>query len=620
MPGMEGVVEQIKERLDIVSMVGSQVELKKSGRNLRGLCPFHSEKTPSFYVFPDQGNYHCFGCGASGDVFTYLMKTQNLAFGDALRLLAEKTGVALPERKADTAEQKGLDRLREVCAAAAEFFHQQLRTEAGRAAREYLVGRGIELSVVESFQLGYAPDGWDRALRHLTERGHTTEELERVGIVAAREGGGHYDRFRNRLMFPIADYRGRVIGFGARAMDDSHPKYLNSPQTPLFDKGGSLYGIDKAAQGIRALGYAVIVEGYFDVLIPHQYGINNVVASLGTALTERQVTILKRLSKKLVLALDADAAGDEATRRGLEIAVQVLDRKVQPVPTGRGGVRYEETVDAEIRILRLPRGKDPDEVVREELGAWQRLVDEAQPVVDFYFTLLSGRLDLSQPQNKSLVVDQLLPIIRELAGDRIQQWHYVQRLARMVRVDERVLAARLARISRSSGQRPSHGGAPAPVAARPALGLEEYYLGLLLASLPEVPPDVVVHPDEAAHPLVRQVLEAVWMVAETGSLNRELLDRGLGAELRAFCAELESRMAALPPLGGQDLLTAYESSALRLQEQSCRRAIKELRYLIQEAEERKDLPEVAELTRREHELNLRLDEIFKLQAQRQSMR
>jgi DNA primase len=612
MVALESVIEQIKERIDVASLVGQQVALKKSGRSLKGLCPFHGEKTPSFYVFPDKGNYHCFGCGANGDIFTYVMRTQNLAFGDALRQLALQAGVTLPERKPETEEDRALDRLRQACASAAQFFQFQLRADGARVARDYLAKRGLTASTIEAWQVGYAPDGWDHLLNFLAERGYTPEESARAGLASTREGGGHYDRFRNRLMLPINDLKGRIVGFGARALDDSHPKYLNSPQTPLFDKGGNLYGIDRAAQSIRDLDYAVIVEGYFDVLVLQQCGINNVIASLGTALTERQVSIVKRLTKKLVLALDADAAGEEATRRGLEVAIQVFDRKVVPVPTGRGGrVRYEETVDADIRILRLPQGKDPDEVVKDDPQAWPRLVAEAQPVVDFYFSLISARLDLAQPQGKSTAVEQLLPVIRELAGDKVQQWHYLQRLGRMVRVDERVLAQQLAGLGRGVPQRTQ------PPPPRPAgLGLEEYYLGLLLASLTQVPVELLVRPHEVVEPQVREVLQAVWEARSEGLMTQSDLLLRLDPMLQAYCTELGDKMAALPPIEGGDLAFAYEMAALRVQEVNCRRTLKEYEYLIQEAKERDDAQSVVELTQRGHELNLVLDGIFKAKEQR----
>lgn len=624
MANIEDTVEQIKERIDIVSLIGAQVALKKSGRSLKGLCPFHPEKTPSFYVFPDKENFHCFGCGANGDIFTYVMRTQNLSFGDALRLLAERAGVSLPERKpADAEEDKELERLRETCAAAAQFYQHQLRTAAGRVAAEYLARRGLTARTIDAFQLGYAPEGWDNLLKYMADRSYTPGDLVRAGLAMEREGGGHYDRFRNRVMFPIFDAKGRVIGFGARAMDDSQPKYLNSPETPLFQKGNNLYGIHVAARSIRERGEAVVVEGYFDVLVPYEYGITNVVASLGTALTERQVATLKRLTKKVVLALDADAAGEEATRRGLEVALQVFDRKVTPTPVGRRRVRYDESVDAEIRVLRLPEGKDPDEVVREDPQLWARLAEKAQPVVDFYFDMVSGRLDLSQPQDKSKAVEQLLPVIRDLGGDRVQQWHYVQRLATLVKVDERLLSSRLDQLARTG--RFTRAPEAKPAQARPERtgpGLEEYYLGLLLTNLVDVPTESLLDPNDVGDARVRQVLEVIWRLrtreeGEEGPVDRGRVYEELDPLMREYCADLEQKMAALPPMEGIDRMAAYVEAALRVQEQSCRRTLREYRFLIQEAEERQDTEALADLALREHELHLRLDEIFKLKARRQ---
>ncbi|MCL5265876.1 MAG: DNA primase [Chloroflexi bacterium] len=442
------VINEIKDRLNIVDIVSPTVDLKKMGRNFKGICPFHAEKTPSFIVFPDGGNYHCFGCGANGDILTFVMKTQGLDFGEALQLLAQRAGVKLPERRQEAAvEDQKRDRLREINSAAAQYFnHLLLRTEAGKAAREYLERRGIAGSTVETFQLGYSMDSWSASSQYLSGKGYKPAEIVEAGLVVTKDNGDHYDRFRGRLMFPIRDNRGNVIGFGARALDDSQPKYLNSPQTAIFDKGASLYGIDQAQRSIRDTDRAVIVEGYVDVLISHQCGIKNVIASLGTALTERQVGILKKLTKNLVLALDPDAAGDEATLRGLEVAKQVFDKKAVPVPTWRGLIRYEYKLDADIRIITLPRGQDPDEVIRENAEQWQWLVDRALPIIDYYFNVVTSRLDLSEAKGKSAAVEQLLPVIKELR-DKVEQAHYLQKLANLVQVSERSLEMRLSRVN-----------------------------------------------------------------------------------------------------------------------------------------------------------------------------
>ena len=439
------VVDEIKERLDIVDVISGYVSLKKAGRNFKGLCPFHAEKTPSFIVFPDTQSWHCFGaCGTGGDVFSFIMKRENIEFGEALQLLAKRAGVELaPRGPAETAEEKRKERLREINAAAAQYFHNLLlQSSEGARAREYLARREIASETISAFQLGYALDAWEALKGHLVGRGYEVADILAAGLIIEREGGGYYDRFRGRLIFPIRDMRGRVIGFGGRVLDDGLPKYLNSPQTPLFDKSSVLYGIDLAKGAIRRENMAVIVEGYMDVLMAHQHGIANVVASMGTALTEAQLRLLKRLTKKFTLALDADAAGDQATLRGLAVARETLDRQIVPVPTPRGLISYEGRLDAEIRIITLPEGKDPDEVIRENPDRWNEWVQAALPVVDYYFEAFTSELDLTSAKGKSEAVRRLLPIIREIT-DSTEQTHYVQKLSRLVREDERKLQARL---------------------------------------------------------------------------------------------------------------------------------------------------------------------------------
>jgi DNA primase len=439
------VVDEVKERLDIVDVISGYVPLKKAGRNFKGLCPFHAEKTPSFIVFPDTQSWHCFGaCGTGGDVFSFIMKRENLEFGEALQLLAKQAGVELaPRGPSETAEEKRKERLREINTAATQYFHNLLlQSKEGARAGEYLARRGIASETISAFQLGYALDAWEALKDHLAGRGYEVADILAAGLIVEREGGGYYDRFRGRLIFPIRDRRGQVIGFGGRVLDDGLPKYLNSPQTPLFDKSSVLYGIDLAKGAIRRENMVVIVEGYMDVLMAHQHGIANVVASMGTALTETQLRVLKRLTKKFILALDADVAGDQATLRGLALARETLDHQIVPVPTPRGLISYEERLDAEIRIITLPEGKDPDEVIREDPDRWNELVQSALPVVDYYFEALTSDLDLNSAKGKSEAVRGLLPIIREIT-DSTEQTHYVQKLSRLVREDERKLQARL---------------------------------------------------------------------------------------------------------------------------------------------------------------------------------
>jgi DNA primase len=436
------VVDEIKDRLDIVEVVSGYMALKKAGRNYKGLCPFHAEKTPSFIVFPDTQSWHCFGaCGTGGDVFTFVMRQENQDFAGALRLLAQRAGVSLkPQTEADLVEDKLKKRLREINETAAKYFHNLLlNSTEGETARGYLAQREINQETVSRFQLGYALDDWQALGDYLQERGYQREDILAAGLVIEREdGSGHYDRFRGRLIIPIRDERGGVVGFGARALDESTPKYINSPQTPVFDKSTILFGLDLAKGAIRREGLAVIVEGYMDVLMAHQHQIANVVASMGTALTEDQLRLLKRFSKRLALALDADAAGYQATLRGMTLAQETLAQRVVPVPTPRGLIKYESHLDIDIRIITLPQGQDPDKVIRESPALWAKLVENALPIVAYYFQVVTSELDLGSPKGKAEAVHRLMPIIQEI-GDAVERTHYIQKLARLVRVDERTL-------------------------------------------------------------------------------------------------------------------------------------------------------------------------------------
>lgn len=480
------VVDEIKERLDIVEVIQAYVPLKKAGRNYKGLCPFHTEKTPSFVVFPETGTWHCFGaCGTGGDLFTFIMKRENLGFGEALAILAQRAGVELEPRRSQSPElEKRLDLLREINQAAAVYFHHLLlHSDEAARARAYLEKRGLQPGTIDRFQVGYALDQWDALLRYLTGKGYAVADVAEAGLIIEREDrSGYYDRFRGRVIFPIRDPQGRTLGFGARILGEGTPKYLNSPQTALFDKGSVLFGLDQAKAAIRTTGQAVLVEGYMDVLTAHQHGIQNVVAQMGTALTEAQLALLKRYTRRFVLALDADLAGDQATLRGLEVARQTMDREVVPVPTPQGLIRFEDRLAAEIRIVSLPADYDPDLLIRESPTRWDQLIAQARPVMDYYFDVLTADLDLSTAKGKAEAVRLLGPLLIEI-GDSVQRTHYLQQLARMVQVDERTLWQQIRRIvgkstgTRTTGPRPTEKA----VEEKPAFRLDEHCLSLVLA-------------------------------------------------------------------------------------------------------------------------------------------
>lgn len=438
-------VDEIKARLDIVDLVSESVQLRKSGKNFTGFCPFHSNtRTPSFVVFPDTGTWRCFGaCNDGGDIFKYVMKKEGYDFPEALRRLAERAGVQLREFSPVEQEQRDeLDRLRDLMEEAVTFFrHQLVNTAAGKVALDYLRGRDFGDASLEAWGLGYAPNSWDALLNHFSEKGSSPEDLLAAGLVGERDSGGYYDRFRNRVMFPIRDSRGRMAGFGARALsDEDMPKYLNSPQTDLFNKSHLLYGLDRARKHIRSEDEAVIVEGYLDVIGLDQAGYSNAVSPMGTALTEQQLRQLKRLTRRIVLALDADAAGDKATLRGLQVARETMDHSADPVFDPRGLVRHEARLQADIRVTTLPEGKDPDEVVQEDPDAWPRLLEAARPIVEHVMHSLAAERDLDDPKVKTEIAEQVLPLINDLPN-AIERDTYTQKLARLLQVDERSLSS-----------------------------------------------------------------------------------------------------------------------------------------------------------------------------------
>lgn len=482
------VVDQVKERLDIIEVIQGYVPLKKAGRNYKGLCPFHTEKTPSFIVFPDSGTWHCFGaCGVGGDVFSFIMKRENVDFGEALKILAQRAGVELEPRSPRSAEADQRQALlHEINQAAAVYFHHLLLNN-GEAARAlaYMERRGFSRETLVRFQVGYALDQWDALLHYLRGKGYAPADLAEAGVLTERDDkSGYYDRFRGRIMFPIRDAQGRTIGFGGRVMGDGVPKYLNSPQSPIFDKSSALYGLDLARAGIRTADLAVIVEGYTDVMMAHQAGFDNVVAQMGTALTESQLRLLKRSSKRFVLALDPDTAGDQATLRGLDVARQVLDREMVPVPTAQGLIRFEERLAADIRIASLPEGRDPDEVIRDDPAAWASLVAQARPILDYYFRALTADLDLSSARGKADAVSRLGPLVMTL-GDRVQRKHYLQQLSRLVQVEEQALTEQIRRTPAAGRPAPARAERPTARPERPAERVpqtrEEYCLVAALA-------------------------------------------------------------------------------------------------------------------------------------------
>lgn len=480
-------IDEIKARIDIVDLVSEAgVKLRKAGRNMTGFCPFHDNKhTPAFVIWPETGTWRCFGqCNEGGDIFKFVMKREGVDFKEALQKLAERAGVELREYQPETPQQKeAYDHLRKLMEDAVIFYRSQLMANAEMLA--YLrERRGLTDATIETFGLGYAPPGYDNALKYFSQRGWLEQDLMDAGLLSERDDGKRYDKFRNRIMIPIRDEQGRMAGFGARIVDPTDiPKFLNSPETAIFTKGRILYGLDRARKPIRAADQAVIVEGYLDVIALHQAGYENVVSPMGTALTEDQLRLLKRLTRRIVLALDPDAAGQKAVLRGLEAARSAMDKEGELGFDARGLLRNESRLQADLRVATLPDALDPDEIVARDKEEWKRIIADAKPIVTHVMETLSAGRDLNDPKTKDEIAAQVLPLIDDLASP-LERDTYRQTLARMLRVNEgSLMAARprgAAARRRSRRTESSRGVESASVLAHPGGKIGFYCLGVLI--------------------------------------------------------------------------------------------------------------------------------------------
>lgn len=604
------VVDEIKARLDVVEIISETVKLRKTGKNYSGFCPFHpNSRTPAFAVFPESGTWKCYGaCNEGGDLFRFVMKRDGLSFTEALRVLAERAGVELkPRTPQDVQADESHDRLRALLELAVTYYrHLLLNAPQAQAARDHLHTRGLSATAIETFQIGYALPGWDAGLNYFKSKGHGDQDLIDAGLVTQRDDGGVYDRFRNRIMIPIRDMSGRMAGFGARVLDPKDlPKFLNSPQTALFDKGGTLYALDRAKKSIREQDQAVIVEGYMDVVAAHQAGFTNVVSPMGTALTETQLRLLKKFTRRIVLALDADAAGDQATLRGLDIARQSLDREADPVFDPRGLVRYEGRLSADIRVLTLPPGLDPDEVLSRDPEQWRTLVAGAEPVVEYVIRVLTTGRNLDDPKVKVEIADRVLPLIADVAS-AVERDTYRQKLARVLKVNERALetrrTARPAAARRSPARLPSENdtaaaGAQEQRPSPPANPKDAYCLGMLLR-MPELLYKVDrqlgesqldrLSGEDFADTELREIFETLRKSLEQDKLGtmefvRERLDPSLAFRLEQM-DELTGRTDLGDPKSAVDAL----KQLLHLRERRMRRWSQELDFLFQDSQARGD--------------------------------
>lgn len=454
-------IDEIKSRINIVDIVSERVPLKKAGRNFKGLCPFHSEKTPSFIVSPDRQTFHCFGCGKGGSIFDFVMLIDHVDFPEALETLADRAGVKLARTFSDTPESKRRSAILAANHLASEYYQYLLaKHSVGDGARQYLKSRGVSDKSIQTFSLGYSPNTWDGLYAFMTKKGYDESLLESAGLII-RGNRGYYDRFRGRVMFALKDHRGNVLGFSGRVLDPKakEAKYINTSETPVYTKGKVLYGLDVTKDAIQKANEAILMEGELDVISSFQAGISNAVAIKGSAVTEDHARLLRRFAERLVFALDSDLAGDAAARRGIEIA---------------------ERIGFDMRVVRMPLGKDPDEAARENAAAFKKAIKESEPIYDYFLSSAVLRFDAGSAFGKRKISDEFLPVLSKI-DNPIVQGHYVRKLADSIDVPEETVREGLARYRSAQGR--MVGPKPTESDVRELLRIEKaelYVLALLV--------------------------------------------------------------------------------------------------------------------------------------------
>ena len=428
---MDSPIDEIKKKLDLVEFISSYITLKKLGRNFKANCPFHNEKTPSFVVSPERQIWHCFGsCGEGGDIVKFLMKWENITFFEALKELAKKAGITLKNSNLEDSTWKKKERFFNMNRLAAEFFQYVLnKTKFGKKGEEYLKDRQIKPSIIEKFMLGYSPSSWDSLRLFLKKKNFSDQEMHENGLLVLTDSARYYDRFRGRLMFPLCDARDHILGFSGRSLEDNvkEAKYINTPETPIYHKRETLFGINLARESIKKEKNVFLVEGEFDMITPYQNGFSNFVAIKGSAVTSEQLMLLKRYTEKLTLALDADEAGNEAVKRGIDEA---------------------ERLEFEINVIKFDFAKDPDEAIRKDLAAFKKAINKPIHIYDFLIDLALKKHPADDPFNKKKVGDEVLPYIAKI-NNSIVKSHYLKKISALLDVTEYSLETLIKKINRS---------------------------------------------------------------------------------------------------------------------------------------------------------------------------
>ena len=570
-------IDEIKNRLDIVEVIGSYLKLKKAGANWRALCPFHSEKTPSFFVSPARQIWHCFGCGKGGDLFGFVKEIEGVEFGDALRILAQKAGVQLKRQPPELRTER--QRLYEICELATQFFEKQLESKTGQAVKEYLLGRGISEESLKKWRIGYSPDIWQGLSDFLTSRGYKIEETERAGLAIKSEKSSFYDRFRGRIIFPIFDLNSQVIGFSGRVFKSPDTaKYVNTPATLLYDKSRVLYGLDKAKVAIRKKDLCILVEGNTDVIMTHQAGSENTVATSGTALTPLQLKILKRYSNNLLIGFDMDVAGETATKRGIDLA---------------------QSLGFDIKIIRLPEGKDPAELIAKNPSEWEKTINSAVGILDFYFETAFAKADSKTPQGKKAISKILLPPIKRIPN-KIEQSYWIQKLAEKLEVKEEDVEEELKKVKLNEE---IYGLEPEEIINLPQRSrkelLEERLITLLLIS--KSPESLEFINDEELSYLTPKMQEIFKKIKENLANGRELELTGLSPELADLINYCYLK-AEIEEIEEKDILPEIQFCLKEIQSLEIKNKLNQVSKEIKKAEEEKDLKKIEKLTQEFNQL------------------
>ena len=555
------VTDDIKNRLDIVDVISSHTALQKSGNSYKSTCPFHDEKTASFFVFPERQSWRCFGaCATGGDVYSFIMKSRNIGFGDALRLLSDQTGIPLPSKDDNSQYQL----VKDINDSANTFFQEYLISIRGARTREYLEKRDITPDTLERFELGLSPSSGDALKNHLTNMGYTTEQLVTAGLARNIEDTSIRDIFINRLTIPIRNANRELVGFGARTLSESVPKYINSPKTILFDKSRILYGLHLAKQVADSDGL-IVVEGYMDTITAHQNGFTNVVASMGTALTTPQVTQITKLTNKVTMALDADSAGQQATLRSLESSWNVLQNNPQA-----NGAGVSASLDLQISIL--PEGQDPDDVIRESPDKWRDFTNNSINAFDYILNAFSCQVDIKTPHGKATLVQKLSGFITNIE-EPMQQDHYLQLLANFLSVNEDTIRASLNRNLRQSipsklktNTNYQDNVSESAFSKTDSDPIEEYCLASILQDTALIFDCSMISPDYFFRPENKEIITQIANQISTGkeSIDLTSLSHSLPEDLSSKVQSLLNKK--LPSVDSNTRILALNNSIIRLEE------------------------------------------------------